>query len=230
MDICVECAGVNVKMNGVKILNGINLKFSRGEFACVAGRSGSGKTTLLRTLLGFNPVDSGTIQVAGAFANPQGIPVIRKRTGYLPQSLENNSSMSPFTAMDIINMGAKGEKAGGAIDELKIGPLLSRRFSTLSGGEKQKVLLAMVLSRRPGVILLDEPNLNLDMVSYADFLNLVEKAHRAHGQTILLVTHLLDRLPASCNRIIVMDSGRISYDGGREGFMDPKRRGEVFGG
>jgi ABC-type cobalamin/Fe3+-siderophores transport system ATPase subunit len=219
MDECIDCARVNVKLNKTPVLKDINLKISRGEFVCVAGRSGSGKTTLLRTLLGFNKIDSGTIKVAGCDVSGGETAALRKRTGYLPQSIEGNYSISPFTARDVINMGAKGEKARLAVEELKIGDILSRRFSTLSGGEKQKVLLAMALSRRPGVILLDEPNLNLDMVSYADFISLVETTHKAHGQTIVLVTHLTDRLPEACKRVIVMGSGAITRDCGRDEFM-----------
>ena len=219
MDECIDCAHVNVKLNKAPVLKDINLKISRGEFVCVAGRSGSGKTTLLRTLLGFNKIDSGTVKVAGCDVSGGERAALRKRTGYMPQSVENSYSISPFTALDVINMGARGEKARLAVEELKIGDILSRRFSTLSGGEKQKVLLAMALSRRPGVILLDEPNLNLDMASYADFISLVETTHGAHGQTILLVTHLTDRLPVACKRVIVMGSGGITRDCGMDEFM-----------
>lgn len=219
MDECIECSHLNVKFNNSPVLRDVNLKLSRGEFVCIAGRSGSGKTTLLRTLLGFNAIESGTVKVAGCDVSAGETTALRKRTGYLPQSVENNYSISPFTALDVINMGAKGEKARLAVEELKIAPILPRRFSTLSGGEKQKVLLAMVIARRPGVILLDEPNLNLDMDSYSDFISLVETTHRAHGQTIMLVTHLTDRLPESCKRVIVMGSGSVLRDCGRDEFM-----------
>lgn len=229
MEHCVSAEGAGLRLGNRQVLSNINLRVKRGEFITVLGRSGSGKTTLLKTLLGFYRPQAGSIYVAGEKVAGKGIKLVRQRTGYMPQSVETSKDF-PITAGDVITLGAGGNDPSPAINELNIRPLLKCHFGSLSGGEKQKVLLAMVLARRPGVLLLDEPNLNLDMKSYAEFLRSVEKVHKKYSHTVIFVTHLISHIPGSCKRIVVMREGRIVHDGPKAGVLKKKDMTEFLYG
>ncbi len=225
MHYCVSAENISVNLDGKTVLKNINLGLKRGEFVTVLGPSGSGKTTLLKTLLGFYKPATGTITVAGTSETR----LIRKRTGYMPQAFDVDRNF-PMLAGDVARIGAVPGIAEENKDDLNISSLAAKPFGRLSGGEKQKVMLAMVLSRKPGILMLDEPNLNLDMKSYAEFLKLVEKAHKKHSHTIIFVTHLISHIPASCGRIIVMKEGSVIYDGTKAGLLRKKNiMGYLYG-
>jgi ABC-type Mn2+/Zn2+ transport system ATPase subunit len=226
----VSASGVNLALDGHPILHNINLHIQRGEFITILGPSGSGKTTLLKSLLGFYIPQSGEISMAGYRVTGRNLKLIRGKTGYMPQSFESARTF-PILARDVIAIGTKkGADPSAAVKELGIEKLLNKHFGSLSGGEKQKVMLAMMLARNPGIMLLDEPNLNLDMRSYSEFLKLVEKVHLKYGHTVIFVTHLISHIPGSCKRIAVMKQGRIIHDGPKSGVIKRKDMTEFLYG
>jgi ABC-type cobalamin/Fe3+-siderophores transport system ATPase subunit len=229
MDYCINAENVYLKACGKTILKDVTLRVKRGEFVTILGPSGAGKTSLLKVLLGFHKPSSGSVFMAGEKVEGPGIKLVRKRTGYMPQSFEEAKNF-PILAGDVVAMSADTEASRDAVRELGINSLMKKSFSSLSGGEKQKVMLAMVLARHPGIMLLDEPNLNLDMKSYCEFLELVEKVHKKYSHTVLFVTHLISHIPVSCKRIVVMKNGCVVHDGTKAGVLRKKDMTEFLYG
>lgn len=174
-------------------LEGVSLNLPSGAYGVLMGKTGSGKTTLLEILCGLRRPDSGRVilggkDVTGATPGDRGI-------GYVPQD------GALFPAMRIgrqIGFGLRirkrpddeiDEKVSDIARELGVSHLLERTPDGLSGGEKQRVALARALILEPSVLLLDEPLASLDEGTRGDIVELLKRTHRAHGFTVLHVTH-----------------------------------------
>lgn len=209
----IEISGFCASAGKREILRGIDLNIKKGEFVTVLGPNGAGKTTLLKSLIGLGVTCGGRIVVAGTVSSKKTIGEIRKKCAYLPQGFDIDKNF-PVLAGDIVNMGGgTPEGMGEAVRELKAESLMDKPFGFLSGGEKQKILLAMVLSRRPSVLLMDEPNLNLDPMAYSIMTGFLREAAKKHSITVLFVTHLASMIPDCCARAVVLKEGKIAYDG-----------------
>ena len=221
----IEMNKVNTVYEGEKIpsLLGISLSVNQGEFVCIIGPNGAGKTTLLETLNGLLPHTEGHIRIMGKDIRKRGI-FLRKKIGYVPQEFTVDS-LSPFLVKDIVLMGRYGQigllknisrndhllvdeslKTMG-IDELKYRPI-----GKLSGGQLQKVMLARVLAKKPTILFLDEPFSNLDYHTTYRVARQISSFHEENHLTTLMVIHDLNSLPERCNRIILLEEGRIVKD------------------
>jgi ABC-type Mn2+/Zn2+ transport system ATPase subunit len=222
----LETAALKVSIHGKPVLDGLDIDLNRGGFLTILGPNGAGKTTFLKTILGLVKKDSGDIVFDGKQTGDY--RSIRLQSGYMPQRFGFNRHI-PMTAGEIIENGLAPFKkpfegvTGDEKDhirtiagELGIESLLDRSFCPLSGGEKQKVMLASVLIRKPRLLLLDEPNLNLDPYAYIKFLELVDRVRSVHDISVIFVTHLITHLPFSSGDTAVMKKGRIVYRGKAE--------------
>ncbi|MEI7542155.1 MAG: ABC transporter ATP-binding protein [bacterium] len=218
---------VSVKIGKTLILNDISLTINKGEFITLLGKNGSGKTTLLKTILGINKYFLGSIIVGGVSIKDGHVRNVRLKTGYVPQffSAENNF---PITAGDVIAMGKNKKQAEVWARNMEIINIIDKPFGKLSGGEKQKVMLAMALSREPEILLLDEPNLNLDIRAYKNFIELVEKLQQQLKLTVIYVTHLTGHIPKSCSRIVVIKDGEIYRDGPKRNILNNDKLEELI--
>jgi len=222
----VRAENLSVIIGGKTVLSRVNLGIKRGEFVTLIGPNGSGKTTLVKCLLGLIKPSEG-----GAVINT-------RRTAYIPQSYSETRGF-PATAGELIKSAgiSSGMKGRDALTErekitaeLKIGYAVNKCFSGLSGGEKQKTILAMALIKKPEVLILDEPNLNLDPHAYAKFLKLADFIHKKHKITVIFVTHMIFKMPVSSARVMVLKKGALCYDGkaaplfGKKNAMD-----EIYG-
>ncbi|RJS85486.1 ABC transporter ATP-binding protein [Candidatus Bathyarchaeota archaeon] len=198
----------------------INLKVEAGEFISVIGPNGSGKTTLLETINGLLRVAKGVVQVFGydMTRNPRGI---RKEIGYVPQDFISDPS-APFLARDVVLMGRYGklgpfrspgkrdiEAAEEAMRLLGIERFADRPIGRLSGGEQQKVMIARAIAQEPKLLLLDEPFSNLDLESKRDISVKLQRLHEEKRLTTIMVTHDLLNIPEICDRVVVLNRGRI---------------------
>jgi ABC-type Mn2+/Zn2+ transport system ATPase subunit len=210
-------------------LNDLSLKVRKGEFITLLGRNGSGKTTVFKSILGIIKPFSGSVIIAGTALTGAAVRAMRLKTGYVPQYFLSENDF-PITALDVIAMGKNKKQALKWAGEMKLGTMVHKPFGALSGGEKQKTLLAMALSREPEILLLDEPNLNLDMRAYGDFMELVGKMKASLNLTVIHATHLAGHIPKSCKRIVVVKDGRIIMDGPKAGILKNKNNGELIYG
>ena len=213
-------------------LSDISLSIEPGEFIVLAGGSGSGKTSLLRAACGLVPhfhggEISGRAIVAGLDTGENGPGELADVVGYVAQDPETQIVSTTVAAELELPLRFRGDgpaQRARAVEEvalaLGIPHLLPRNVATLSGGELQRVALAVALVTRPPLILLDEPTSQLDPVSGDELIWLLRRLNEEWGVAVVLAEHRLERCLAAADRVIAMGGGRIEYDGGPSGFLD----------
>lgn len=213
-------------------LSDVSLEVGPGEFVVVAGRSGSGKSSLLRAACGLIPhfhggTVSGTVSVGGRDTSDHGPGDLADLVGYLAQDPETQVISTTVAAEIELPLRFRGDAEAArarAVEEvalaLAIPHLLGRTVGSLSGGELQRVALAAALVTRPSVILLDEPTSQLDPVAGDELIWLLRRLNEEWGVSVVLAEHRLERCLAAADRVVVMDGGRLAFDGGPEAFLE----------
>ena len=235
MDKAIELHAVDTIYEGEKIpsLKNINLHVNKGEFIAIIGPNGAGKTTLLETINGLLESKKGKVIVLGKELNGDGNG-IRKLVGYVPQDYSIDE-LTPLLVSDVVLMGRFGkigllkpitkndkEIAKNMIDYLGISDLSHRPIGKLSGGQAQKVMIARALAKEPEILLMDEPFSNLDFEARKDVSEKLSHFHKSKQMTFVIVIHDIASIPKVCNRIIVMDAGKIIADGKKEDILKPE--------
>lgn len=202
----------------VKAICGVNLSIKRGEFVSITGHSGSGKTTLLDVLSALLRPTSGEVLIDGkpiSEMSDSELAVLRGSTiGFIFQNFELVKRLSAlenvmmplwFQGIPIAERKRKAEKI---LSEVGLADRMDHRPDELSGGQRQRVAIARALATDPEIIVADEPTGNLDSVSGAKILELIDELHQKHGKTILVVTH--ERYVAErAERIIHIKDGQV---------------------
>lgn len=219
----IRIAGVNKSFSSgpgrVDVLHDIDLTIGRGERVAIVGPSGAGKTTLMHILGGLDRPTTGTVHFAGAeiFSfKGQMLDEFRNRTiGFVFQF---NQLLPEFTALENVMMPAliarlpKEEALGRAttlLGEVGLGHRLRHKPGELSGGEQQRTAIARALIMNPPLLLADEPSGNLDSVTSAEILALLDGLHQARNLTMVIVTHS-ETLANRLDRIVRVIDGRIA--------------------
>ena len=206
----IELSHVTIKYGKVAVIQQANLEIKEGDFCCVVGANGAGKSTLVRGILGLKKIESGKIKCDTS------------RVGYLPQESKIDMYF-PATVIEIVlsgNLGRMGrklfygasekERAKKSLDLLGMLDLAEKRFTSLSGGQKQKVLLARALTAARDILILDEPSNSLDHDSRAEFYKILKKLNREHKMTIIMITHDLDADDLIGNKVVSIKQGQVS--------------------
>ena len=191
----IELANVNYAYNQNQVLKNVSLNVEKGDFLAIIGPNGGGKTTLLRFILGVLQPESGTVKLLGD--NPVRT---RSKAGYIPQETSVNK-LFPISVHDVVRMGLTAKRGLGRKftkeDSLRADEILTqfglnemrkRCIAELSGGQRQKVLLARALVSKPEILFLDEPTSSID-TSGTDEVYEHLKDLNAAGTTVALVTH-----------------------------------------
>ena len=201
---------ISLGYNSKNVLEDISFKVMEGDFICIVGANGSGKSTLIKGILGLIKPSAGQI----AYQNG----LKKTNIGYLPQ--ENKIDLYfPATVREIILSGTLGrlnhrpfygakEKsaAADAAKALNIDHLKNQSFTSLSGGQKQKVLLARALAATSKLLILDEPSNNLDHASRQDFYRTLKELNLS-GLTIIMITHDLDADDLIGDKVLALKKG-----------------------
>jgi len=206
-------------------LRGVSLEVTAGEFVGIIGPNGAGKTTLLTVVNGMGKLLSGRVTVLGNHLRPGNGRSLRKRVGYVAQ-VDNIDPRMPMDVREVVMIGRFGvlglfsrpDKGDWQIvDEMLelvgMTHLARRPIGHLSGGEQQRVAIARCLAQEPELFLLDEPTASLDWKAQSEILDLVKQIHDSRKLTTLFVTHDLDALPHTCDRVVLMKEGLIVDDG-----------------
>lgn len=235
MSAAVLCAGLVAGYRGAPVLRDVAFTIDEGECVALIGPNGSGKSTLLRALTGWLPATAGEVRL---FGRPVGRipPAERARlVALVPQEFHPPFA---YTVGELVRIGRSavrggGRDAAGAVEEAlaytDLLDLRDRPHTELSGGEKQRVAIAMALAQEPRLILLDEPTSHLDLNHRTEVLWLVERLNRERGLTVLMSSHDLARAAERFPRLILMHRGRIAAHGPPGEVLDEARLSEVYG-
>jgi energy-coupling factor transporter ATP-binding protein EcfA2 len=203
----------------------ISIKVEKGEFVLITGPSGCGKTTLCRTFNGLIPQFyqgelKGEINVVGLDAAKQPTYEMAKHVGLVFQNPENQLfalSVEKDVAFGLENLGYEREvmkeRVKWALGLTDISELRERSPHEMSGGQQQRVAIAAVLAMQPEIIVLDEPTSFLDPVSAQKIFEVIHELNQKLGLTVVLVEHRLDLTAKYADHIIVMDQGKVRFDG-----------------
>ena len=201
------------------ILRGIDLHIPAGQFVAVVGPSGSGKSTLLSLIAGLDAPSEGEVFLDGrniTQMSEDDLADLRgSRVGFVFQSFHLIPAFTAYenvlVPMEIAGRRAAHARADALIEEVGLGKRGHHYPSQLSGGEQQRVAIARAFANEPQILLADEPTGNLDAANGAHLFDLLVALNRAHGTTLVLVTHDLT-LASRANRVISLAEGRIVGD------------------
>ncbi len=193
-------------------LDDVTCEFNKNESIALMGANGAGKTTLIRSMLGYYHPNSGSVSINGLDPIKQRVEVL-KEISFVPQ-LPPPIKLSINELMDYVSIGADvdKEKITHYANEMKldINANLNKSFFKLSGGMKQKLLIAISLAKKSDIIIYDEPTANLDPKARDDFYRLLKQ--NEDEKVLLFVTHRLEEVKDLVNRQIYMDLGKIVSD------------------
>ena len=205
------------------LLDDVSFQIGTGEIVGLLGRNGSGKTTALRLIMGTLRPASGVIRVAGRARRDWGRRDLARRLALVPQELE---VAFDFTVEELVLLGraphvgwlrghtaADHDAARTAMHAVGIGDFAPRPYRQLSGGEKQRVALAMALAQESRVLLLDEPTHNLDLAQQAAFFEALRRLTAERGLSVLAVIHDVNLASLWCDRLLMLAEGRIVAGG-----------------
>jgi ABC-type Mn2+/Zn2+ transport system ATPase subunit len=206
-------------------LRGVSLNISQSEFVAIIGPNGAGKTTLLTVINGLTHLVQGRVQVLGTQMNGRGRHQLRKQVGYVAQ-VETIDRRMPISVREVVMIGRYGllgllrrpakqdwKLVDEALELVGMAHLARRPIGNLSGGEQQRVAIARCLAQEPNIFLLDEPTASLDWKAQTEILELVKRIHDERHLTTLFVTHDIDALPHTCDRVVLVRDGLIVGDG-----------------
>ena len=203
----------------------VSIKVEKGEFVLITGPSGCGKTTLCRCFNGLVPHFyqgelEGEITVAGQDTLKHPTYDMAKHVGLVFQNPENQLfalSVEKDVAFGLENMGVPREiirkKVDWALDQTGIYDLRERSPHEISGGQQQRVAIAAVLAMEPEIIVLDEPTSFLDPLSAQKIFEVIYELNKKQGITVILVEHRLDLTAKYTDHLIVMDQGKVCFEG-----------------
>lgn len=233
----LSATGVSVRLGERQVLDRVDLELPRGELLGLVGPNGAGKSTLLRVLAGLLRAESGTILWEGrdllSLARRQ-----RARTiAYLPQSAPVHWELTVATVVELGRLpwrrawrpDPRGPSAvEHALQEAGLEELANRSVTTLSGGERMRVMLARLLAGESELLLADEPVAALDLAHQHQVMRLLE-AQARNERCVIAVLHDLSLAARFCDRLVLIDDGRIVAAGTPEEVLDPALLTRVYG-
>jgi len=239
-----------------RVIDGVSIEMAAGEVVGILGPNGSGKTTLLRLLSGVLAPQQGSVRLDGVNISDVPKRALARQIAFVPQE---TTLAFDYTALEIALMGryphlaafevegpADLQSAMAALDATGTARFADRPFRTLSGGEKQRVVIASALAQldegprggsdegggadqaRPALLVLDEPTASLDLKYQFEIGALLRRLHDATGVTILLSTHDLRFAATLCTRVVLLSAGRILAQGAPLDTLTPELVGRLF--
>jgi ABC-2 type transport system ATP-binding protein len=206
----VSVSALRKTFGAVTAVDGVDLTVAPGEVVALLGPNGAGKTTTIEMLLGLSRPDSGTVRVLGLD------PVAAVRSGGVGAMLQSGGLLRDLLVGETVRLVAAMHRSplpvGRALELAGIGDLADRRIETLSGGQRQRVLFALAVVPDPGLVVLDEPTVAMDVETRRAFWVAMHELAQ-EGRSVLFATHYLDEADQSADRIVLMAAGRIVADG-----------------
>ena len=228
-DNVIEVQDLTKRYNGTAVVKGVSFSVARGEIFGLLGPNGAGKTTTILMLLGLSDISSGRARVLGY--DPAREPLaVKRRVGYLPDQVGFYDNL---TAAENLRYAARlmgierGEREGkirASLAHVGLADVMDQRVGTFSRGMRQRLGLAEILIKDAQIAILDEPTSGLDPQATVELLNIIREL-KHQGVSVLLSSHLLERVQSVCDRVALFNQGNIALMG-----TVPDLGREVLGG
>ena len=211
----IEVERLTRRYGSVKAVDGVTFTIGRGEIVGLLGLNGAGKTTTMRMLTTFLQPTSGRAALAGHDVLDEPLKV-RRSVGYLPENVPLYPEMRVREYLEFrarlkdVPRARRREAIGQVVARCRLGDVEDRILGHLSKGYRQRVGLAEAMVHRPEILILDEPTAGLDPVQIREVRSLIREL--GDGHTILLSTHIMSEVEAVCNRVIIIERGKIAVD------------------
>ena len=231
---CTKVKNFNVNFGNMQVLENVNLHIHCGELTAIIGPNGGGKSTLLKAMLG-DVKHTGQLEYLDEKNKDSGVPLI----GYVPQNLSFDSG-TPTSVLDLFMvcnskipawlLSTKNirNKVKESLSKVKAEHLINRRIGALSGGELQRVLLALALDPIPDLLLLDEPVSGIDQNGLEVFYDTVSELRKEYDLSIILVSHDLDLVEKYADRVILLN-GTVLCSGSPNEVFNNQITSKIFG-
>jgi ABC-2 type transport system ATP-binding protein len=209
MASALSIRALEVERGGRVVLPGVDLDVERGTITGLLGPSGGGKSTVMRSIVGVQKVAGGTVDVLGL---PAGSPALRRRVGYMTQSLSVYRDLSVRENLRYFAklLEAPAARTDDLLVTLELGDVADRPVASLSGGQQARVSLGTAMLGAPELLVLDEPTVGLDPLLRRSLWALF-RSLAASGTTLLVSSHVMDEA-AHCDRLLLLREGRLLAD------------------
>lgn len=207
-DTILKVKGLRKSYNGKEVVKGVDFEVKKGETFGILGPNGAGKTTTIEMIEALRPIDSGEVVLDGILVDkePQAVKEI------IGIQLQSSNFYTKMTLNELLKLFASfyGETAQPKklLEEVELGEKASSYVENLSGGQKQRFSIATALVNKPRVLFLDEPTTGLDPQARRHLWDLIRQI-KAKGITVILTTHYLEEAEMLCDRVAIMDDGKI---------------------
>lgn len=227
----IEVRNLTKRYGEIDAIRGISFTADKGQILGFLGPNGAGKTSTMRIITGFMPATSGTVTVAG-FDIFEASLEVRKRVGYLPENppLYNEMSVDSYLRFVAKIRGvARADldtAVAAAAERCGLGDVRNRIVGHLSKGFRQRVGLAQALIHDPKVLVLDEPTIGLDPKQIIDIRSLIRDL--SGERTVILSTHILPEVQQLCDKVVIINRGRIVLEDSLAALTEQRSLEEVF--
>jgi len=231
MSHLIKLEGLTIGYEKKGLLQTTDIAIERGQFWGILGPNGSGKSTLLKTILSLiPPVEGNIVSENGAVF------------GYVPQH-EKFDAIYPISVFELVSMGRYSRVPPGkrlttddraviedSLDKVGVAHLCGRTFRSLSGGEKQRSLLARAIAGEPDILVLDEPTAAVDIKGEAQIMSLVKSIKQESGLAVIMVSHFLNTISAFSDHIILIDKDNDIFQAGdKKEILNSETLNKFFG-
>ena len=234
----IRVSDVTITYDGIVALNRLSLDIVEGQFVGLIGPNGCGKSTLIRAMSGILSPDEGEVELENSPLASMSRKQVARTVAVVPQE---SHFFLDFSCLDIVLMGRNPylrrfqseteEDYRVAMDAMEVtdtAHLKDRGVNEVSGGEKQRVIMARALAQKPKLLLLDEPTAHLDIDHEVEVFDLLKRLNR-EGLTILVVSHDVNVAAEYCERIVLMVDGKIAAEGVPEDVITYEKLHRVYG-
>ena len=206
----IQATGLTKDFGSRRAIENLTFEARQGEVVGFLGPNGAGKTTTMRILTGYMPPTYGKAQVAGFDIVNESLEV-RRRVGYLPETVPLYPEMTVYEYLkfmaDLRHLPDSDDMVDSALEMVQMEKRANGYISNLSKGMRQRVGLAQAMLHRPEVLILDEPTIGLDPAQVVEFRNTIRDVGKE--RTVLLSTHILSEAQQLCDRVLIINKGRI---------------------
>ena len=217
-DLAIDCRNLTHRYGDFTAVDDLTLQVRAGETMGLLGPNGAGKTTVVRVLTTLTPAQHGRVSIFGMDSRKRTMD-IRHNIGYVPQQLSIESALTGrqnvelFARLYDVPRAVRRQRVADALDAMQLLDVADVPAGSYSGGMVRRLELAQALVNKPSLLLLDEPTVGLDPIAREGVWNQVRGMQAEFGMTVLLTTHYMEEADVLCDRVALMDRGRLQAVG-----------------